>query len=355
MADKLREAKSIEDFLVELMKIESTTENEGQLAEAIREYMKEKNWHVESQKISSNKKRANLLITRVPYKEAKLRVLFNTHMDTVPEYIPPTVEDGRINGRGSNDAKGQIAAMIFALQKLAENHEDVVNDCGLLLVVGEETDHVGMKEANELNMHPDYLIVGEPTELKFGHAQKGALKIRLDAKGKAAHSGYPERGESAINKLLDVLSELRSQSWDKCELMGETTMNIGKIEGGQALNALAEKASASLFFRVAKSAAAIMERVKKIGKAHGVEVVELGLNEPVQLTKPPKPYDSYTVAFNTDIPYYSRKSDLKGLYLFGAGSITNAHSADEFIEIEDLKKAVDVHVDLVLKLLEKCD
>ncbi|KAI6241428.1 M20-dimer domain-containing protein [Aphelenchoides fujianensis] len=279
MADRLLKTEKIADFLVELMKIDSTTGKEGELAKAIKDYMKEKGWHVVLQPLPSNQHRMNVLITRVPFQETKPRI----PLQLAPRHRAP--------------------------------------------------------EANKLDIHPDFLIVGEPTELKFGHAQKGALKatlpIRLDSKGKAAHSGYPEKGESAIHKLLDVLHEIRGQHWGEDKLLGETTLNVGLIEGGHAMNALADKANASLFFRVAESAAHVLDRVKEIADAKGIEVVDLGVNEPVSRRKP---YESYTVAFNTDIPYYSRRSQLKGIFLFGGGSITNAHSADEFILIEELEK-----------------
>jgi acetylornithine deacetylase len=201
-------------------------------------------WNVLKQSV--DQQRSNLLITRKPLSDGGPKILFNTHLDTVPPYIEPKLEDGRIFGRGSNDAKGQISAMIFALEKIARDHPQYVNEVGLLLVVGEETDHIGMIEANQLDIHPEYLIVGEPTEMRFAHAQKGALKLRLISHGKAAHSGYPERGESAIHKLLDVLTEIRTEGWPKNKALGETTVNVGLIEGGQALNALAESASGNL-------------------------------------------------------------------------------------------------------------
>uniref|UniRef100_A0A914Z9K9 Peptidase M20 dimerisation domain-containing protein n=1 Tax=Panagrolaimus superbus TaxID=310955 RepID=A0A914Z9K9_9BILA len=138
-------------------------------------------------------------------------------------------------------------------------------------------------EANKFILKPDYLIVGEPTEMKFASIQKGAVKLKLKSEGVAAHSGYPELGENAIEKLLNVLEDLRRHQWPSDPNHGETTMNIGLIEGGQALNALAESASASLFFRVTNSAKELVETVKKI-VGNRVEIEMLGFNEPVILT-----------------------------------------------------------------------
>jgi acetylornithine deacetylase len=179
MSNKLIAARnSITSFLIELMKIDSTTGKEGQLANAIKGYFEAEDWHVLTQPLSNDSQRFNLLITKTSDSTPKL--IFNTHLDTVPPYLPPKQDgDTIISGRGSNDAKGQIASMSFALKRIAQEHPDLANQIGLLLVVGEETDHVGMLEANNLGLSPDYLVVGEPTELRFGHAQKGALKVSI--------------------------------------------------------------------------------------------------------------------------------------------------------------------------------
>lgn len=110
-----------------------------------------------------------------------------------------------------------------------------------------------------------------------------SVKLKLKASGEAAHSGYPELGESAIEKLLDVLEDIRKHEWPSDSNSGATTLNVGFIEGGQALNALAESASASLFFRVTHSAKELLETVKKI-VSNRVEIEILGFNEPVFLT-----------------------------------------------------------------------
>lgn len=165
----------------------------GELSELIKEFMEKDGWEVERQMISGHRHRANLLIKRPNVDKNEIKYLFNTHMDTVPPFIGARVGDDRIYGRGSNDAKGkntfinppkisftgQIAAMIFTLRGVYKEHPELAEHLGLLLVVGEETDHIGMVEANKLNLKPQYLIVGEPTKLKFAHAQKGVFKVRF--------------------------------------------------------------------------------------------------------------------------------------------------------------------------------
>uniref|UniRef100_A0A0R3Q498 M20_dimer domain-containing protein n=1 Tax=Brugia timori TaxID=42155 RepID=A0A0R3Q498_9BILA len=229
----------------------------------------------------------------------------------------------------------------------------------LLLVVSEELDHIGMVEANNLGLVPEFFMIGEPTELKFGRLQKGAVKVILKVQGKAAHSGYPHLGDSAIDKLLDILHDIRTHEWPSDKTFGlhhllcsyglnkierSTTVNIGLISGGEALNALAEHASAAIFFRVTTSTADILEQLETIVDGRAKIDQSFGKNEPIFLTAPPPPYDSEVVAFNTDLPYFIARDKLKAAYLFGAGSITNAHSKDEHILVEDLKKAVEIHI-----------
>ncbi|CEF68191.1 Peptidase M20 family and Peptidase M20, dimerisation domain-containing protein [Strongyloides ratti] len=337
--------KNVSDLLVSLMKIESTTGNEGTLCKELKQYMEDNNWVVYEQPMKNNEKRNNLLITRKGVNVKDIKILFNSHLDTVPPYIPPRVENGIIYGRGANDAKGQVAAMIVAGEKLIEENENLGKNIGFLFVVGEETDHIGMITANELNLQPDYMIIGEPTENIFGSLQKGAAKLEIHCTGIPAHSGYPEKGISAIEKLLDILNDIRNYNWPKNEIVGNTTCNIGFIKGGQALNALAGEASAQLMFRITTSVEDITSKLASIVGEKG-EIKVFGSNEPVQLSSPPLGYKSQSVSFNTDLPYFKNKDKLKGVYLYGGGSITNAHSENEYIKIDDLEEAVKTYVTL---------
>ncbi|TMS33562.1 hypothetical protein L596_001287 [Steinernema carpocapsae] len=344
------ESESVKDLLVELMKIESISGNEVCVGDAILDYLKTTGWIVKTQPLASNNERFNILATRKEVTGKGPKFIFNSHLDTVPPFIAPEKETDKITGRGANDAKGQLAAMIKAAEKLVKENPKIAAEIGLLFVVGEEVDHIGMQEANKLDLQPDYLIVGEPTELKFALLQKGVVKLTIKAHGKAAHSGYPQMGVNAIEKLLDILDDLRFHDWPSDDKLGNTTMNIGLLQGGQAMNALAAEAQASILFRVTTSVADIQGTVKKIvdGRA---DIKFLGSNEPVTLSEPPKGYPTDIVAYNTDLPYFENSDKLKAAFLFGPGSITSAHSMHEFIPIEELEKAVEVHVDLAKKML----
>src|SRR6202007_431107 len=156
-------------------------------------------------------------------------IVFSTHMDTVPPYIPSAEDAGRIYGRGSCDAKGIIAAQVAAAERLRREGIHV----GLLFVVGEERDSLGAKVANDhAPASCKFLVNGEPTENRIALASKGTLRVEVTARGRMAHSAYPELGESAIDKLLPALTRLRAMPLPSDPEVGPCTLNIGLIEGG---------------------------------------------------------------------------------------------------------------------------
>ncbi|HYE86436.1 MAG TPA: M20/M25/M40 family metallo-hydrolase, partial [Vicinamibacterales bacterium] len=173
-------------------------------------------------------------------------VVFSTHFDCVPPFFPSRVEDGKLFGRGACDAKGILAAQIAAAERLRAKGETRI---GLVFVAGEERGSDGAKAANKIGSKTRYLINGEPTDLRLGAATRGCYRVRLTAKGKAAHSGYPELGESAIEKLLDCLVGLRSADWPADPLLGRTHYTVGLISGGVAPNVIPPNAEAEVFFR----------------------------------------------------------------------------------------------------------
>src|ERR1700686_4399851 len=174
-------------------------------------------------------------------------VTLSTHMDTVPPFFPSREDDGFLWGRGSCDAKGIIAAMICAVEKrLSEG----ISGLGLLFVVGEERNSAGARAAAKAPRGSRYLINGEPTENKLALATKGVLRYEIEARGKLAHSAYPELGESAIEKLLDALQEIREIHLPEDPLLGRSTVNIGVISGGRAPNVVPDAALAEIAVRL---------------------------------------------------------------------------------------------------------
>ncbi|CAH0475925.1 unnamed protein product [Peronospora belbahrii] len=256
--------------------------------------------------------RYNMYATRSDSKTPRL--LFNSHMDTVPPYFLPRIDSTTLYGRGACDAKSLIAGQMIAAQKLVD--AGFSDDVQLLFVVSEETDHTGMKKANELNVNPAYMIVGEPTALQMAKLQKGALKIQLTQEGVAAHSGYPHLGDSAIDPMIDVLYALKKENWPTTEAYGSTDLNIDVV----------------------------YKRVEEI-VAGRVNMKLYTDNAPVHLTT----VEGYETCIACFIPYFN--FDGKA-YLVGAGSITNAHCSRESILLEDLRTMVDYYITLGKRLME---
>ena len=277
--------------------------------------------------------------------EAPPRVVFSTHVDTVPPYVPVREDATHLYGRGVYDAKGILACEVAAVARLLAAGERRV---GLLVTVDEEASSLGARVANG---HPmgaavRFLVNGEPTDGVPAAGTKGSLRVRLRATGHAAHSAYPEAGASAVDALLDALHALRTHPWPTDPLFGETTVNVGLIEGGVAANVLAPRAEAVLQFRLAGPAAEARAAVERLCEGRcAVEV--LSATDPLRLHVPPG-WDAQVMRYTTDVPYLSAWGTP---LLFGPGSILVAHTADERILKADLHAATDAYVRLAHDLL----
>ncbi len=226
----------------QLVDIESITGNEGPVGDFLSGQLNRLGY--EAKKMRVEGERCNVYATTP--QQPQPTIVFSTHMDTVPPFIRSSEDGRRVYGRGSCDAKGIIAAQIAAAETLRREGIRV----GLLFLVGEERDSLGAKTANQQANGCKFLINGEPTENRVATASKGALRVELTARGRMAHSAYPELGESAIDKLLEALSGLRAMRLPEAEGIGSTTLNIGLIEGGRAPNVIADKARAQLLYRL---------------------------------------------------------------------------------------------------------
>ena len=224
-----------------LIDIESISGNEGAVGAELYEVLS--NMGYTPHKMPVAHERFNVMAT---IDGQKPDIVFSTHMDTVPPFISSSEDDDNIYGRGSCDAKGIIAAQIAACKHLRKEGMAV----GMLFLVGEERDSLGAKVANESPIGSRFLINGEPTENKIATASKGALRLQLTAKGKMAHSAYPELGESAIDKLLTALGRLRAMELPVNPEVGPCTVNVGLIEGGRAPNVIPDHARAQLLYRL---------------------------------------------------------------------------------------------------------
>lgn len=324
-----------------LMNIPSVSGEEEAVGFWLRDYLKSLGWNVELQKVSENQNNVIATLNENP------RVWFSTHMDTVPPFIPPTEDDEKIYGRGSCDAKGIIAAQITAAQELRKQG---IENIGLLYTVEEERASTGAKA---VNLHPlaarcEYVINGEPTDNDLAVGSKGTFRLNIRTSGKAAHSAYPEEGESAIEKLIDILDDIRRADLPNDEFFGETTVNIGTIGGGLALNIIPPKAEAGLAIRLTTKRQLVEDALRKIiGDRAEIEV--LSCSEPVKMLAV-EGFNQKVVRFTTDIPHMPNWGQP---LLLGPGSILVAHTNDEFVLKKDLEEAVGLYVSLAKRLLQQ--
>jgi acetylornithine deacetylase len=273
-------------------------------------------------------------------------VTLSTHMDTVPPFFPSREDPETIWGRGACDAKGIIASMIMAAETLLAAES---RNFGLLFVVGEERDSAGALVAAKKSRGSRYLINGEPTENKIALGSKGALRFEIVARGRLAHSAYPELGESAIETLLDVLQAVRAIKLPEDELLGRSTMNIGTIRGGRAPNVIADHAQAEIMFRLVGSATPIREALKD-AVAGRAEIHEV-FGTPAQRLESFSELETTVVAFTTDIPSFGGSWG-KPL-LIGPGSIHAAHTAEEHISKRQLMDAVEIYARMTKALISE--
>jgi acetylornithine deacetylase len=329
------------DFTRQLMEIDSTTWQEGAAGRWLRDYLTEAGFAVETQPVTDD--RINLF--------ARLGdplVTFSSHLDTVPPYLPFREDEEKIYGRGACDAKGIIAAQVFAARAL---QAEGVRDIGLLFVVGEEDGSDGARQANLIPNRNRYLINGEPTESSQAVATKGALRVVLRAEGRTAHSAYPELGDSAIEKLLDVLADIRSHVWPADPQLGATTYNIGTLSGGRKPNVVPDKATSEVMFRTVASPDLLFEEVAAL--VGGRVTLERGFSIPPVETVIVAELDhlpTQVVRFGTDIPCLTAWGTP---LLFGPGSIHHAHTRDEFILKSDLLAAVTTYAQMARILLRR--
>ncbi|MEP6570801.1 MAG: M20/M25/M40 family metallo-hydrolase [Acidobacteriota bacterium] len=322
-----------------LIDIPSVTGDEKPVGMFLRSHLEGLGYIVKLQEVAPD--RFNVLATS----GASPRVVLSTHMDTVPPFIQSSEDDEKIYGRGACDAKGIIAAQIVAAERL---RGEGIEEIGLLFTVDEEQGSAGAQAANVDKPVgvTRYLINGEPTDNKLASATKGSLRLKLRTSGRAAHSAYPEGGESAIEKLLDVIENIRKSEWPVNDLLGETTCNIGVIGGGTRPNVVPDEAFADLQLRLVSTAEPVKEIIEA-AIAGRAEVEYLSAHEPVHL-ETVAGIEQCVVRFTTDIPYLSNWG--KPL-LLGPGSISNAHTEHEFVGKQELAQAIDIYAQLVRALL----
>jgi acetylornithine deacetylase len=322
----------------QLVDIESITGNEAAMGKAIFRELDRLGYQVTRMPVEGD--RFNVLATSA--EQPHPAVVFSTHMDTVPPFIPSSEDAGRVYGRGSCDAKGIIAVQVAAAEKLRREGIRV----GLLFVVGEERDSTGAKIANDQPIGARFLINGEPTENHLALASKGTLRVELVASGRMAHSAYPELGESAIDKLIVALTRLRAMPLPSTDGIGPCTFNIGLIEGGRAPNVIPDHAKAHLLYRLVGPTKELRQQiVETVGE---LATVDFYLEIPFMRFRSVDGLPTTVAAFTTDIPALTKWGEP---LLIGPGSIHVAHTDAEYVEKQQLADAVELYCGITKKLL----
>ena len=335
----------------QLVDIESTTYHEGLAGVFLADFLEQLGYVVERQPVRQPDpastpgcgvdERFNVYACLPQVTPA---VVFSTHMDTVPPFFASSEDDEFVYGRGSCDAKGILAAQIAAAERLRAMGVFV----GLLFVVGEERDSAGAAEAN---LHPKrsrYLINGEPTDSCLAIASKGALRVELRASGRMAHSAYPELGESAIDKLVNVLHDLQHMTLPVDPVVGDSTLNVGLIAGGRAPNVIADAAEAHLLIRLVGPSEQTRDEIRRIVGDRAE--VAFSLDLPFIRMREVGLLPTMIAKFTTDIPSLTAWGEP---FLLGPGSIHVAHTPGERIHKQELLDAVGMYVLLVQTLLKE--
>src|SRR5947208_2408670 len=325
-----------------LVDIESVTGNESGCAEFLRDYLAGRKLDVELIPVpdAGSSGRANVFaVCGTP------EVVLSTHLDTVPPFFPAREDPDFIYGRGSCDAKGIIASQVAAAERLLG---EGARDFGLLFLVGEETLSDGARAANAAPRSSKYIINGEPTDNKLAIGTKGILRLDIRTRGRMAHSAYPELGESAIEKLLDVLAEVRRLPLPRDPVLGASTVNIGVISGGRAANVVPDEAAAQVLFRTVNGAQELRRKIERL--LEGRCEYEFVRDTPALMMEKMDKLDGFeteVVAFTTDLPSLTNWGRP---LLLGPGSISVAHTDHERVSKADLVRAVDLYCRLVREL-----
>ena len=265
------------------------------------------------------------------------RVVFCSHMDTVPPYIPPTFQEDRVLGRGSCDAKGQFYAMYRACQRLAEAGH---TDFALLILSGEETGSWGAKAFSKTGFRAPLLVVGEPTDNRMVSASKGTKRFDLTFTGKPFHSGYPEHGESAVELFVDFMEALRGTEFPEDTLLGPTTWNVGHLASDNPQNILSPELTCRLYFRTTFASDAAVTEWMRAQASGSLKVEEFGGDAPTRYFTLPG-FPTTSVAFGSDAPHLTGFAQK---VICGPGSITVAHRDDEYLTRADCEQAVNNYV-----------
>ncbi len=319
------------ELFMKMLAVDSTSGSERPMAIALASLLKTPGNTVETFEVGDGT--LNLLL-----KWGEPRVWFCTHMDTVPPYIPPTAEtlkgDVKFRGRGTCDAKGQIFSMFEACRALESAGK---TGFALLVLAGEETGSHGAKAWDRDCPGGELVVVGEPTDNRMVSASKGTKLFDVTLLGKPCHSGYPECGESAVERFCEFERRLHGTEFPHDRMLGDVTWNIGRLSSDNPQNILSPELSFKIYFRTTFAADAAVCAHMDALRAEDTLITARGGDTPMEyFTVPGIP--TCTVSFGSDAPHLKK---FRRRALCGPGSILTAHTPDESVLLSDLEKARD--------------
>ncbi len=320
-----------------LIDIDSTTGDETAVADWLAGYLTDLGYRITRQPVEGE--RFNVLAELDG--PASPAVALSTHCDCVPPFMPSRFDGVTIHGRGACDAKGILAAQIVAAERLRAAGETRV---ALLIVVGEEAGSAGALAANRLPTATRYLINGEPTGNRLATATRGSLHVRIRAAGRAAHSSRPELGVSAIDRLVEALTTVRTIEMPTDPVLGRTTSAVTMISGGVAHNVIPAEAEAQVCFRTVGDTSALHACLADLPHVQVETVTEV----PAATMATVPGFETAAFAYTTDVPLLSAWGTP---LLFGPGGIEVAHTDEEHVSVEELERGVEGYVALVTRLL----
>ena len=317
------------DLFRQILSFDSTSGSERELGQWLAEHLEAP--FVETFEVGDGTLNVLLRWSETP------RVVYCSHMDTVPPYIPPTFTDDRVLGRGSCDAKGQFYAMYRACQRLAAAGE---KDFALLIVSGEETGSWGAKAFSKTGFTAPLLVVGEPTDNCMVSASKGTKRFDLTFTGKAFHSGYPEHGLSAVELFVDFMNALRAAGFPDDPELGPTTWNVGHLVSDNPQNILSPSLTCRLYFRTTFASDAVVVNWMRGQASDRLRVEEFGGDAPARYFTLPS-FPTKPVCFGSDAPHLTGFAQK---IICGPGTITVAHRDNEFLSLSDFQQAINNYV-----------
>jgi len=335
------DSERMAEWIQRLCAVETTTGLEARLAPLLTELFGELGAQLHWQPVEGG--RRNLLATW-----GEPRVLFSTHFDTVPPYIPPHREGHRLWGRGTCDAKGILVTMVEAIRGLLAQGQ---RDIAFLGVVGEETDSLGARIALDLKPRLEGLtavINGEPTVCVLATGQRGSAHLNLRCQGKAAHSGTPEEGVNAAFPMLDWINALRALPERRDPLLGPEVWNLGTLQAGRAINVVPDEAEAKVFARTVPGTTFSQDLIRLTPPCGSVEVL---FERAAEIFPAIEGFPMAPVPFASDAHTLRGLARDRFVVMTGPGSIRVAHTAEEYLDLEDAVQGARQYFELASHLL----